>query len=266
MKKSLILALISAAGVIATAVMASKAGSEAAMIKMYYQRQRDISIPKKASEDKLEPEVVSEMLSASKKLERKELWRIYIPTAMVTVGTAALILLGYKQMSSRFTAVSSLAAMESGKLRQYRKKVREICPDGTDEKIIAEIAKDDYCCYPRLPANDNDQNKFLFYDYYSKRFFYATPARVREAIYHLNRNFQFWQVINVNEFYNFIGIPEIPFGDNLKWFADVFWENGYMGTWIDINTVEETIDGKKCLALYFDADPMLEEEFEKEYA
>ena len=266
MNKSLLIAVISAAGVIVTAVMASKAGEEAAVLKTDFQRQRLIEIPEKVRREHLEPEVVDKMLETSRRIEREKLWRIYIPTAMVTVGTAALILLGYKRMSSRFTAVSSLAAMESGKLRQYRKKVREICPDGTDEKIIAEIAKDDYCCYPRLPANDDDNEKFLFYDYYSKRFFYATPARVREAIYHLNRNFQFWQVINVNEFYNFIGIPEIPFGDNLKWFADVFWENGYMGAWIDINTIEETIDGKKCLALYFDSDPMLEEEYEKEYA
>lgn len=266
MKKSLVLSIISIVGVVTTAVMASKAGSEATTLKMNFEKQRGIEIPEKARREHLESEVVDKMLETSRQLEREKLWRIYIPTVLTAASTIAVILLGYRQSTKQLAAASSYAALESAKLRQYRKKVREICPDGTDEKIIAEIAKDDYCCYPRLPANDDDNEKFLFYDYYSKRFFYATPARVREAIYHLNRNFQFWQVINVNEFYNFIGIPGIPFGDNLKWFADVFWENGYMGAWIDINTVEETIDGKKCLALYFDTDPMLEAEYEKEYA
>ena len=261
-KRGLAAAVLAVAGVVGTAVLAYKAGEDAYVLKMNFQKQRDVDIPKKASEENLEPEVVSEMLIASKKLEKEKLWRLYAPTVVTAVSTIAIIILGYRSSAKQLAAMSSYAALESTKLSKYRQKVREICPDGTDEKIIAELAKDDLKMYPALPEGKEDEK--LFYDYFSGRFFRATPGRVREAVYHLNRNFALGWVVSPNDLYEMIGIEKVPFGSNLKWYADYMMELGLEAPWIDVSFQEDNVDGQDCIVMWYVWEPITEEEYEKE--
>lgn len=263
MKKSLLLSIFAAAGVIVTAIVASKAGEEAAVLKMDFQKQREIEIPEKARREHLETELVDKMLQTSKAIERKKLWRIYFPSVVTAVGTIACIILGYRYQAKLLAATSSYAALESSKLRKYRTKVREICPEGTDEKIIAELAKDDLKMYPALPEDEAEGTK-LFYDYYTQRFFRATPSRVREAAYHLNRNFTLGWTASPNDLYDMIGIEKIPFCSNVHWYADWMMDMGFEGPWINVLFQDDVVDGKDCTVMFFEYDPITEEEYEEE--
>lgn len=256
------LPVLAAIGVVTTTVLAIIAGKESVEIKMAYEKQRSEAIPKKASAEHLENEVVSEMFIASKKLERRTLCRLYLPTVLSAMGTLVCIFTNSKAKTTQLAITSAALSSSQMKLRKYRLATRKLFGDEADKSVVAEVAKEDYIVYPRLPANDNNSNTLLFYDFYSRRFFYADPARVREAIYHLNRNFTFRWTATPNELYEFIGIKKIAHGDEVGWHADWMMDYGYEGPWIDIDIIEKEIDGKNCMVLYFRDDPITEKEYE----
>ena len=81
----------------------------------------------------------------------------------------------------------------------------------------------------RLPEN-KFSNPITFYEPISDRYFEATMEQVLDAEYHLNRNYSLGKEVTLNDFYGFLGIPEIETGDMLGWnFMD---ESMY---WIDFN-------------------------------
>lgn len=87
--------------------------------------------------------------------------------------------------------------------------------------------------------------KILCYDSYSKRYFESTMAAVLNAVYHINRNLQLRGDATINEFYEFLGIDGIEFGDEIIWDMNDLMEGGIM--WLDFENHRAVMDdGLEC--------------------
>lgn len=186
-------------------------------------------------------------------------WKYYVWTLMAALGTSACVIASHKISAKQIAALSSVAAAGATTFNQYRDKVREIIGKDAEKDLYEEVrAKSEWQLSPALPYDlDADEDRsYLYYDGYSKRYFYLNPSRVQQAIYHLNRNFQLRQEACVNEWYEMLGIDGIEGGDDERWEADDFWESG-LTPWIDIYKVDSVREetGEKCTQLFFDWDP-----------
>ena len=130
--------------------------------------------------------------------------------------------------------------MEDKSVRNYKGKQKEMQGTEAQDKVIDEHAKEKaekieiqctklFAVCRRLPEN-KFSNPITFYEPISDRYFEATMEQVLDAEYHLNRNYSLGKEVTLNDFYGFLGIPEIETGDMLGWdFSD---ESMY---WIDFN-------------------------------
>lgn len=87
------------------------------------------------------------------------------------------------------------------------------------------------------------ERSVIFYEPYSGTYFKSTISRVLQAEYTLNRNYVLGDVITLNDWYTYLGLPRRAGGD------DYCWDNCRGGCdsiyWIDFNhIVQETADGE----------------------
>lgn len=194
----------------------------------------------------------------------KETIRIAIPKylpAFISGGlTIAFIFADHSISAKQIAALSSMLIMSERKFRSYRGKIKEILGEEKESEIYAEIAKEQCYLYPELPSRTRTSEDFceLFYDSYSERFFWSSVEQVQQAMYHLNRNFTFRGWSFLNEFYEFLGIDDIPVGDEVGWSATSFLEDG-LEAWIDFSS-REIVDekGEKYRIVDFTWDPTRE--------
>lgn len=220
-----ILSIISAIGVIGTAVLAVKATPKA--IERLEQAKKE----KGENLTKFEVAVVA--------------GPVYIPTTLIGVSTIVCVL-GANALNKRQQAslISAYALLEES-YKEYRNAAKKVYGDDADEKIIAEMANNTYisCDGWHLydPDHDKDSDRVLFYDFYSQRFFNAPMGQVINAEYHINRNLQLRGDVTVNEFYDFLGLEQIPGGDNIGWILDDLMAGGLM--WLDFDNRFTTMEG-----------------------
>ena len=124
---------------------------------------------------------------------------------------------------------------------RYNRRVREGAIDSVTDIETAPRAiraSDGVGCFYICFDHANEE-KHLFYDRYSNRMFKSTFGQVLQAEYHLNRNFILMGSQTVNDFYEFLGLEPIPYGDDYSW--DI--ESGLQ--WIDFDQMDEkfTDDG-----------------------
>lgn len=152
---------------------------------------------------------------------------IYLPTIIIGVSTIACILganvLNKKQQASLISAYALLQKSYN----EYRDKVDELYENSSI--VDKEIAKD---VYDNTKPSVSSDEKCLFYDMFSKRYFESNKVDVIAAEYHFNRNFTLRGYATLNELYEFLGVDKIDGGDSIGWSIDAglaFY--GY--SWID---------------------------------
>lgn len=228
---STILSCLGGAGVIATSVMAVKATPKA------LERVEEIK-----------PETTLEKV--------KVVAPIYIPTAIMGVATIACIF-GANVLNKQYQAslISAYALLDNS-YREYREKIVDMYGQDADREAKEEIAKDKY-------AGDEikvDNDKQLFYDEFSKRYFESTIYHVQRAEYEINRDIQMGGYSTVNDFYESLDMDPIEGGDVLGWS-----EGGnlarYWQSWVDFNHHKVTMDdGLECYIVSMFQEPYLDYE------
>ena len=234
-----ILSGIASLGVIASAIMAVKATPKA------------LQLLEDATNEK------------NDKLSKIEVIRIalpaYIPTTITCLSTIICIFganaLNRKQQASLISAYALL----NDSFEKYRKAATNIYGDDADLKIKAETAKMTYVSYDGYslydPEMDFENEKMLFYDFYTQRYFNATLAAVVNAQYHLNRNLILRGYVTVNEFYEFLGIDVIENGDDVGWDMERLMTDGLL--WLDFeNTYAKLEDDMECCIISPFVDPL----------
>ena len=236
---SIILTCVGAVGVVATSIMAVKATPKA------------LTLLEKAKEEK------GEDLT---KLEKVKIaGPAYIPSVVTGAATLACIF-GAQILNKRQQAsLASAYALLNQSYKEYKNKVDDLYGEEAGENIRAGIAKDKY---EELdispPAGENSQ---LFYDFYSGRYFESTIEKVQWAEYELNRSVSVNGGASLNEFYDFLGLEELPEYDEIGWSQTQIYEM-YWHSWVEFEhetaPIEEETDdysGLECTIIHMPLEP-----------
>ena len=175
----------------------------------------------------------------------------YIPTIVFGASTLACMF-GANVLNRRGQAslMGGYALLDAA-YKDYRNKVDELYGEEAGGQVRAGIAKDRY---EDQDIEVNDGN-MLYYDFYSGRYFEATPAFVKSAEYELNRKLVMDECAYLNEWYYLLDLEPLEHGLDFGWAtpsnADRYWQ-----TWVDF-THEKVImdDGLECTIVSFMQDP-----------
>ena len=229
---STILTCIGAAGLVATTITAVKATPKAVMLI-----------------EEAEAEKGDELT----KLEKVKIaGPAYIPTVVLGVSTLACIF-GANILNKRGQAsLMSAYALADNKYKDCRKKVNELYGDDSGSVIRSEIARDKY---NENTASLEGEETRLYYDYYSNRYFEASPFDVQRAEYELNRTLIMSDFVCLNDWYRSLDIKPLKHGEDFGWttFGN---KETYRQTWIDF--IHEKVimdDGLECIIVTIVQDP-----------
>lgn len=227
-----ILTCVGAAGVIATTVTAVKATPKA------------LALLEDAKDEK------GDELT---KLEKVKIaGPVYIPSVVLGVSTLACIF-GANVLNHRGQAsLMSAYALVDSSYKDYKKKVDELYGDDAGSQVRAGIAKDKY---EEQPIRHIEDGKRLYYDFYSGRYFEATPASVKTAEYELNRKLMLDDCAYLNEWYYLLDLEPLEHGLDFGWStcanSDMYWQ-----TWIDFHHEKVVMDdGLECIIITFAQEP-----------
>lgn len=229
-----ILTVVGGIGVIATSVMAVQATPKALKAK------------EKAEEEK------------GDKLTKLETIKVagpaYIPAIITGAATIACVF-GANVLNKRQQAslMSAYALLERS-YKEHREKVEELYGEGANSQIKESIARDKY---EEQDIQSPEDDKRLFYDNFSGRYFESTIDKVQQAEYQINRDLSMRDYATLNEFYEHLGIDPIPGGDELGWSTgmnfDYYWQS-----WIDFGHQKVQLDdGLECCIITIFAEPTI---------
>lgn len=236
----IILSGVGAVGVVATAVMAAKAAPKVQ------------SILEEAKEEKGEELTKWEKVNLA--------GPVYIPTVITGVASIACIF-GSSILSKRQQAslMGAYALLDSS-YREYKQKTDELYGEEAGRRVREEIAKDKYTG----DVEKLDDDKELFYDFYSGRYFESTKEAVLWAEYETNRAMSVNYAVGLNEFYSFLGLEELPEYESLGWSCGQI-EEMYWHPWIEFEHETTIIDndtdlneGMECTIINLPLDPFID--------
>ena len=111
---------------------------------------------------------------------------LYLPVVLLTGSSLACIVSATVLNTKRQRSMTAAYILLENGFKQYRDKVAELYGSDAAQKVETEITNDKFEeKNPQLEILEND----LFYDEYRGEFFESTLDNVREAMYHVNRNF-----------------------------------------------------------------------------
>lgn len=179
----------------------------------------------------------------------------YVPAAIAATSTIACVL-GANVLNKRNqAAIASAYMLLDNTYKKYRAKVEELYGEGSDRRVLEEVSKDGFD-RDDLPLHEENR---LFCDVTSMRYFELPSEKVQEAEYELNKKLLTTGYACVNDFYEYLGIPKMEYGDKLGWSTYTY------GRYYDgCNYIEfyhhPTVmdDGLECCMLYFVEEPSLD--------
>lgn len=243
-----ILTVIAAVGVVGTTVTAIKATPKA------------MKLLEKASDEKNDELTKLEVVKIAAP--------VYIPTVAIGVSTIACMFGANALNRKQQAALISAYALVSNSYKEYKDKLKELYGEEAHQNIVdsivkekikdAKITSESLCCTSSLDVDEDESDIRLFYDEFSQRYFESTLAKVVQAEYHLNRNFNLRQYCDVNEWYDFLGLTCTGSEDYIGWSAYKFYEDG-MEPWIEFNHREVQLDdGLTCVVIEFPVEPTID--------
>lgn len=156
---------------------------------------------------------------------------VYIPT--IAAVTATIICMsGVNVLNRRHQAMlTSGYAVVTHNFQEYRNKVVELLGEEVDEDIANAVMERNgqYHAYHL----DTPDKKVRFYEPYSKTYITRYEREIMDAEYHLNRNYVLRGYTCLNEFLDFLDIPNTDLGEKLGW--TTAWGDGYF--WVDFSHI-----------------------------
>lgn len=228
---STILTVLGGAGVVATAVTAVKATPKAIKLIEVYKEQK------------------GEDLTTLEKV--KVAGPHYIPAILIGAGTIACIF-GANVLNKRNqTSLMSAYALIDNSYKEYKKKVAELYGEETHKEVVSSIAKDKYTDDIRV-----SDDKQLFYDEFSHRYFESTLEDVIKAEYNTNRQLQCNGGVYLNDYYEFLGLEPSPVGTELGWSSGIL-ESHYLAEQIAFDHWKVVLeDGLECCIITLRYEPV----------
>lgn len=228
-----ILTCVGGIGVVATSVMAVKATPKALRLLEEAKAEK--------GEDLTKLEIV------------KTAGPAYIPAVVTGAATIACIF-GANTLNQRQQAsLASAYALIDNSYKEYKKKVADLYGAEADAQIKQEIAKDKY----KKSDIQEEDDKLLFYDEFSGKYFNATMEDVLRAEYYVNREIDNLGWATLNEFYLKVGLEPIEGGFDIGWTEEENRER-YWQAWVDFTHRKVTLDdGLECYIISMFQEPYL---------
>lgn len=204
-----ILAGIGIAGLVATAVAATKATIKAT------------KIVEERKQTALNPVTKKEIVAAT--------WKLYIPTAIIAAGSIACIIGGTVQGQKRLAAISALYSMSEQALKEYKEATKEVVGEKNADKVADKVAENKMAvhkCPDELILNTGKGNT-LFYDSWNGRYFRSDIDVIKRIVNDLNSSIIHGDAVSANSFYAEVGIPLILNGDEIGWDCEALMEFSY---------------------------------------
>lgn len=222
-------------GVISTAVMAAK------------DTPRALDILKE--KDEYKKEHYGEHLTKTEKA--LAIIPAYVPTILMGSATVGCILGLNRVHQIKQAELTAAYAYLHSEYECYKRKVKDIFGEEAEKVVEVELEKDIYL-HEQFGAVDE---KKLFYDEFSHRYFEMSLFEFQKLMYDVNRIYNHLGELSLNEFYEFLQLSPIDLGDKIGWNGHKDWEcTGF--SWIHAMPVEiETPDGLEAFGLIFDKDP-----------
>ena len=177
---------------------------------------------------------------------------VYIPSIILGASTIGCIVGANILNKRQQAALMSAYALLDNSYKDYKKKSQELYGDDADIQIKKSIAEDKY----KEADIVVDDNKQLFYDDFSGRYFESTMEDVIWAEYELNRTVSIYGGVYLNDFYDFLNIPTTDYGNYLGWSADSLSEM-YWSSWVDFEHVKTVMDdGLECYIIVMRYEPV----------
>lgn len=213
---STVLTCMAGVGVVGTAVLAAKATPKA------------LALIEEAKEEKEDDLTTLETVLVAAPA--------YIP-AVVTGAATLICLFGANALNKRQqAALTSAYALLDNSYKEFKAKVQEVYGEEGLNRIRSEIAKDHYD--ESVRTSDEKQ---LYFDEWSGRWFESTKADVMAAQYELNRIMISDGGVYLNEWYDLVGLELTEAGEFMGWSA-CYLSEAYWNSWIEFDHYEDTLD------------------------
>lgn len=226
---STILTGIGGAGVVVTAVMSAKATPKALRLLDEAKKEK--------GEELTKFETVKTAAPA------------YIPAILVGASTIACVFGANILNKHQQAALMSAYALLDNSYKEYKAKVKELYGEEADQHVREEIAKDKY------ESTTVDDDKQLFYDEYSQRYFESTTEDLLRAENELVRLVNDYGGAFMNDWFELIGLEPTDYGDYMGWSSCELYET-YWSSWIYFEHTKTIMDdGLECVIVSLQTDP-----------
>lgn len=195
--------------------------------------------------------IQDEEFKQQRQLTKKEIvaltWKEYIPTGLSLLGTLTCIFgANYLNRRNQASLVAAYSILDNS-YKQYRNKAKEIYGPDADKKIINSVVKEYYDYKELQSACHDENNKQLFFDYQTMRYFEASYDDVINAENKVNELYAATGYASVNDLYKFLNIEPLPYASNIGWIQN--------GKYKEIEFEHELVeldDGLQCYIIATD--------------
>lgn len=180
-------------------------------------------------------------------------WKCYIPTALFTATSVACIISGTAIGNKRLAAAATACAISETAFREYKDKVKAVVGEKVEGEVLDAIAKDRI---EETPVKEEDvvntgTGTTLVFEPYSGRYFRGDIDYIKKSLNDLNHMLLFESHVNLNDFYEMLGLDLCKTGDMLGWHID--------GGLVDIRLSSQLAAGNEpCIVIDFDKTPMFD--------
>lgn len=210
------------AGVVATGVLAAKAGYKARGI-IDDERMRKHASPESPHDTFLDYK--TELFEKTPDLEFKEkaslTWLCYAAPALTGASTIASVAGVHTIHTKRHAALAGLYAVTNTKLDDYKEKAEELLGTKKTQQLNEAVAQKSVDRTSDDPENTEvfilEAGSDLFHDDWSGRWFLSSMNRVEAAFNSLNKQLVEDGDASLNDFYDRLGLPSISPGVDFGW-------------------------------------------------
>lgn len=234
-----ILTGIGIAGMITTTVLAVKATPKALRLIEAAERDKYDELHQDSNSNGKEELTTVETVKAA--------WKPYIPALITGVTSVGCLIGGNSIHARRNAALATAYQISTTALKEYKAKVVETIGERKERVIHDKIAEDKINEKPIVKSEVifTGKGETNCYDILSGRAFKSDRNKIEKARNDLNYNMTsgMEMYVSLNEFYNAIGLSNIPIGDDIGWRVD----KGM----IDIHFASFLIEGEPYMTIEF---------------
>lgn len=195
------------AGVVTTGVLSAKAGYKA----------RGIIDEAEGRYDLADPNAVVDLTVQEK---AQLTWLCYATAGISGAGTIAAAVGTHTVHTKRANAMAALYAVTSNKLDDMTEKAEELLGPKKTQQLQNDVAQKSIERRPESGDTEvlmTDEGTELCYDDWSGRFFMSSMPRLEAAINDVNRQLIDEGDASLNDWYDRVGLPDIPMGQSFGW-------------------------------------------------